>query len=148
MAVLYFAYGSNLDVERMVARVPSARRRGAARLDGHRLAFDKRGADGSGKASLALEAGTSVWGALYAIAPADWPRLDDFEPGYARTKVTVVSRGRWLTAQTYVAVHRTRRPVPFDWYKRLVLDGARAHRLPAAYLAALARRPALRDPDA
>jgi gamma-glutamylcyclotransferase len=36
---------------------------------------------------------------------------------------------------------------PYDWYKALVIAGAREHGLPADYIAALAAAPAKPDPD-
>ena len=38
--MLYFAYGSNLDVQQMALRCPRARKLGRARLDGYELKFD------------------------------------------------------------------------------------------------------------
>ena len=37
-------------------------------------------------------------------------------------------------------------PVPFDWYCALVLEGAREHGLPEAYVAELASQRCKRDP--
>jgi len=37
--------------------------------------------------------------------------------------------------------------VPFDWYKALVIEGAKYHKFPAAYLAAIEAVPSLADPD-
>lgn len=47
--IYYFAYGSNMLTERLIARTPSARPVGTSLLPGHRLTFHKRGRDGSGK---------------------------------------------------------------------------------------------------
>jgi gamma-glutamylcyclotransferase len=60
MRVRYFAYGSNLDLARMRARAPAVGLIGPALLQGMRLAFDKRGGDGSGKANLAEDAASHV----------------------------------------------------------------------------------------
>ena len=144
---LYFAYGSNLVVARMRERVPSARPLGRARLDGRRLCFDKRGRDGSGKANLRPHATSHVWGALYSLDPNDWPALDACERGYARVEVEVVTdAGERLTAETYVARVHTDLPVAFDWYKALLVAGAREHDLPEDYVALLASLPASPDP--
>ena len=71
----YFAYGSNMSSLRLRERIPSARSLGAARLAGWRLAPNKRGRDGSGKANLVVDANSVVWGVLYQLVAADWPRL-------------------------------------------------------------------------
>ena len=144
---LYFAYGSNLLSQRMSERVPSARPAGTAWLDDHLLSFGKRGRDGSGKATLVVEPGSRVWGALYCIDPEHWERLDGFEPGYARVAKDVVSErhGR-LSATTYIAPETANEPIAFAWYKRLIVDGAREHGLPAAYVSELERLPARSAP--
>jgi gamma-glutamylcyclotransferase (GGCT)/AIG2-like uncharacterized protein YtfP len=148
VATLYFAYGSNLKLEQMRARVPSARVFGKARLRNRRLSLDKRGVDGSGKANLHEDGRACVWGVLYSFDPADWEVLDRYEPGYARVAVEVVTEeGEAVSAETYVARRLTRDPVAFDWYKRRLVEGAREHGLPADYVAALEGLPERPDPD-
>jgi gamma-glutamylcyclotransferase (GGCT)/AIG2-like uncharacterized protein YtfP len=144
---LYFAYGSNLSASRMTERVPSARIVAAARADGRRLSLGKQGRDGSGKATLIDSPEAFVWGVVYAIDPRDWRRLDRFEHGYARVSVLVTwERERHVAATTYVAPEAAPDPTAFDWYKRLIVDGAREHGLPAAYVAELERLPERHDP--
>jgi hypothetical protein len=133
----YFAYGSNMALSRMLARAPSARPEGAARLPGFRLCCDKLGADGSGKANLREDAAAFVWGALYAVDPGDLERLDRHETGYERVTVEVGWRDARVAAHTYRSARTTPDPVPFAWYKRLVIDGAREHGLPADWILAL-----------
>jgi hypothetical protein len=137
MTARYFAYGSNMALSRMRARAPSAQPEGAARLPGFRLSCDKLGADGSGKANLLPDAASAVWGALYAVHPDDLARLDRHEPGYQRVLVEVCWRDARVAAHVYRATRTTRDPVPFAWYKRLVIDGAREHGLPADWIRAL-----------
>jgi hypothetical protein len=133
----YFAYGSNMALSRMIARAPSARSEGAARLPGFRLACDKLGTDGSGKANLRPDAASEVWGVLYTVLPDDLAGLDRHEAGYERVRVEVCWRGARVAADTYRSTRTTRDPVPFAWYKRLVVEGAREHRLPADWIRAL-----------
>lgn len=146
VSALYFAYGSNLKIARLRARVASARVVAPARLDDFRLALDKRGSDGSGKANLIRASGAQVWGVLYELAPGDWGALDGHEPGYARTRVRVLAEQRTLDSWTYVAQLLTEEPVAFDWYKRLILEGAREQGLPDAWLATLEALPERPDP--
>ena len=144
MDPLYFAYGSNLSLSRMTARVPSARPRGTAALPGYRLTLDKRSRDGSGKANLRPEAESRVFGALYVIDALHWPDLDACEPGYERLEVQVRMADRWHAAWTYLSRDLTEDPVPYDWYKRLIVEGAAEHGLPAewqGWLRGLASRP-------
>ena len=83
---VYFAYGSNLDPERLRARVPGARLVGAARLRGYALVFASRpaasgfGFDGRpGVANIVPRPGAVVFGALYGLTPAALRDLDLFE---------------------------------------------------------------------
>lgn len=147
MTALYFAYGSNLSPERMRKRVASATAQGPARLAGRRLCFDKRGRDGSGKANLRDDPSAHVWGALYSFELEAWLRLDGFEPGYERVEVQVEWRGQSRAAQTYVSRQWTSDPVPTAAYKRLVVEGARSHGLPAEWIRWLESLPERPDPS-
>lgn len=143
----YFAYGSNLKPDRMRSRIESARVVTRARLAGFRLALDKSGRDGSGKANMKRDDGAHVWGVVYRIDLAHWPLLDTFERGYARIEMGVETEtGEALGVQTYVALDLTDDPVAYDWYKRLLVDGAREHGLPVDYVEALERLPQRPDP--
>ena len=145
---LYFAYGSNMLSRRMCARIPSARAVGTAWIDEHRLSLAKAGRDGSGKATLVADPDACVWGVLYAIDPAHWKKLDDFEPGYTRTALVVTTRSRErVGASTYLAPPTASDPVAFAWYKRFIVDGAREHGLPAPYVESLRRLPERPDPN-
>ena len=137
MRALYFAYGSNLSLARMRERVPSARVVGPGLLRGAGLRLDKRGADGSGKANLATDRDACVWGVAYRLAVADWDDLDAVETGYSRVTVQLELFGRSVSAQTYRSERLTADPVAFDWYKRLIVEGARQHGLPDAYISLL-----------
>ena len=141
MDPLYFAYGSNLSRARMTARVPSARVRGAACLEGFRLTLDKRSVDGSGKANLRSAVDARVHGALYELRAAHWRDLDACEPGYRRERVEVVALGLRLEAWTYISSDLTSEPVAYEWYKRLIIDGAAEHGLPEDWRRWLERLP-------
>jgi gamma-glutamylcyclotransferase (GGCT)/AIG2-like uncharacterized protein YtfP len=146
---LYFAYGSNLSFERMSERVPSAQVVCAARVAGRRLSLGKRGRDGSGKATLVEAPEASVWGVVYRIDLDHWPRLDRYERGYARIRVPLVSvRAEPIAATTYLAPETAPDPTAFAWYKRLIVNGAREHGLPAAYVAMLEGLPERAAPGA
>lgn len=163
--VLVFAYGSNLLPARLQARTPSARVRSVAWLPGHRLAFDKRGADGSGKCHVVPAPGERVFGVVYSIdGPGELAVLDRIEGvgiGYRRVAVTVHCEPAQGGAAGRAAVPATCRAelymalpeaigeplVPFDWYRELVLAGARHHGLPTAHCEAIAAVSCVTDPD-
>ncbi|HEY5657265.1 MAG TPA: gamma-glutamylcyclotransferase family protein, partial [Myxococcota bacterium] len=130
MRAYYFAYGSNLDLERMRARIPEVRVIGPALLPGMRLTFDKRGGDGSAKANLSEDAASHVWGVVYALDWSQLTMLDAFEPDYERARVSVERNGARLAAETYISTLRASGLEARAWYKQLVVDGARAQGLP------------------
>ena len=137
MSGLYFAYGSNMSTPRLRARLPHAKPQGRSWLDGHRLACNKRGKDGSGKANVVLSDSKRAWGVLFRIQPADWSTLDQFEVGYRREPRDVyTSASESVEAQLYIANSPERDDVPpFDWYRDYCLAGAREHALPATTIA-------------
>ena len=139
---LYFAYGSNLCETRLRELAPSAIARGAAQAIGFALRLDKLGADGTAKANLHSAPGGVVWGAVYAIDPADWTRIDVRERGYARIEIEVILANRQRAlAQTYHSDRLTDASAA-AWYKQLIVAGARGHGLPADWCAWLDGLPA------
>lgn len=144
-----FAYGSNLDATRVVSRVPSARVVGRASLAGYELRFHKRGwDDGTGKAD-AYHAGDDaslVHGVVYEVAESELPDLDVHETGYERLQVRLevdTPAGPCaLEAWVYLALPEVIDEclVPTARYLAHVLDGARAHGLPATLLERLERQ--------
>ncbi len=129
----YFAYGSNLLTQRLVARCPSARAIGPAVLDGHSLRFAKYSwMDGSGKATIAA-GDDQVQGMLFEMAMVDHAALDAIEgvgKGYDRWEgVEVLADNRPTTAVTYIASDPRDALRPFDWYLALILAGAQQHGL-------------------
>lgn len=147
-AHFYFAYGSNLHPLRMTERLGAPQLLGRFALAGWARVFDKRGRDGSGKATL-VPADAVVHGALYALTAADKRRLDGIEglgTGYDEMELEFPGFG---SASAYVARTDARASglTPFDWYLGLVLAGARYLRFPASELAELAALPCVPDPD-
>jgi len=144
--VLYFAYGSNMKTERMTKRVPSAKVVGQARILDKRMVCNKKSIDGSGKANLMDCPGGVVWGVLYEVSEDDLPKLDEAEGGYKRVEIEMLDeQGHPTTIQTYVSDELTTEPVPYDWYKALIVEGAQEHRLPEDYLRLLEGLPAKPD---
>lgn len=152
--MLCFAYGSNLSICRLQARLASARFVAVATLTEHRLMFHKRSrVDGSAKcdAWFTGEARDRVYGMVAAIEEEEKPRLDAIEGlglGYEEKQVSVLTdRGETLEAQMYFATDIKNGLLPFDWYRQHVLIGAREHRLPADYVAMIESVRVKADPD-
>jgi len=151
----YFAYGSNMLTERLRQRCPTAVPVRPASVTGYAIAFHKRSnRDASGKATLHPAPSATVHGVLFEIDKADRHGLDEAEGvgnGYARLDdFAVVAGGLTRTVTTYIATdsHIDADLTPFDWYRALIVAGAREHALPADYGARLAEVPAAADADA
>jgi len=149
----YFAYGSNMSVRRISARVNSACAIDTAVLHEHRLGFRKAGRDGSAKCDVEHtgHSGHSVIGVLFKLQFADIQILDRFEglgKGYERKHVTVqANMGSVVNALTYYATDIDVSLSPYHWYKQHVLAGAREHRLPDDYIQMIESVVAIHDPD-
>jgi len=151
---LYFAYGSNLHPRRLGQRVASAVALGSAALDGHVLRFHKQGRDGSGKcdAMWTGRPGDVVLGALYRLEAPDVVALDGIEGvgrGYETHDVRVRVGAAEIEAFTYraAATFIDATLLPWDWYKALVLAGARHHRFGDDYVRAIEAVASRVDPD-
>ena len=137
-----FAYGSNMCSGRFRAYGVSPEEVGrAAVLPGHRLQFNKKSTDDkSGKANIAAQPGSDVWGVLYTVSDADLDKLDKGEGGYRRVRLSLCLTDNTNTdAWVYIAKKPTNDPAlrPYTWYKRFLVEGAREHSLPAEYIAEL-----------
>jgi len=143
MTVLYFAYGSNMSTERMSSRASSAKTVGRARIPDKRLVYNKRSKDGSGRANLVDSPGDEVWGVLYEVETDQLVALDRTEGGYERQEVSVITeQGQTIQAVVYISDQLTDTPIPYDWYKQLIVSGAREHQLPEHYIELLEALPA------
>ena len=136
----YFAYGSNLWQPRLECRVGAVRVMGVAILSDHALHWHKRSKDGSGKCDIVPATGDEVIGVVYALDETQLEALDRAEgvgAGYDRHDVQVELSGQSMTAAAYIATQVDDALLPYDWYRHLVLAGARRHGLPADYIARL-----------
>ena len=75
---LYFAYGSNMNLNQMAFRCPDAEVVDTVRLEGYRLAFCMNGG-GNGVATILPEEGSYVDGVLWRISERDERHLDHYE---------------------------------------------------------------------
>ena len=137
---------------RLRDRVASARPLGVARLRGHMLVWNKRGRDGSGKCSVIASGRDKdlVWGVLFELEAREKSALDRVEGlgcGYDEGTVEVMCNGATVQASTYLATDTDDSLRPYDWYKELVVAGAREHRLTHEYIALLESAESIPDSD-
>ena len=148
----YFAYGSNMAVDRLQERVSSVRLIGVYRLASHVLRFHKIGKDGSAKCDAFFTGSRSdvIEGVAFEIDRADVEVLDRIEGrgyGYETKTVRVTDADGDLEAFTYVATDIDEALHPFTWYKNHVLVGATKAGLSHGYVAWIEGVKAVRDPD-
>jgi hypothetical protein len=145
----YLAYGSNLFPPRLSDRIAVHGVAGMVALADTRLAFNKRGADGSGKCTLLSRPGALAYGVVYRIDTGDKATLDRIEGvghGYAVETWHDATLGECFFYRALPAALDDSLS-PFDWYHAYVLNGARCHGLPADYIAAIAAVSCVIDPD-
>jgi len=105
----YFAYGSNMNPERMRKRDVDFLKREHAILEGWRLAFNKIASKNpkEGFANIVKDERCVVEGILYTIQESDIEKIDIYEGypiHYERIKVTVkLNKGEEVESITYVA---------------------------------------------
>ena len=137
---LYFAYGSNINLDQMAYRCPAAQMVGPVVLEGYELLF-RGNANGNGIATIKPKEGQQVYGLLWRITP-DCERSLDLYEGYPHLyeKESVAVRdhaGRQLTVMAYVMTDgdRWRSPaLPSEYYYQGIRDGYRQNGLPLSKL--------------
>lgn len=147
--MLYAAYGSNLHPRRLTQRIASARLITTTFLPDWSLHFHKKSQDGSAKCNI-LRGDNGVHVAIYDITAEDKLVLDRIEGagvGYSSASLSIPGLGD-CTTYTAQPSHIDNSLAPYDWYKELVMMGARAHGFPDNYLACIASTVAHPDPDA
>lgn len=151
MNFLYFAYGSNMLTQRLVARCPSATVLGTATAQNYDLQFSKPSIDGSGKATLVGARDMQTRGVLFEIKRSDLKALDKAEgagKGYDRLDgfdVRLDFEDRAEAVVTYLATKTNAALSPYDWYLGLVVAGAHQHELGKEHIERIRSNPHLVD---
>ena len=145
----YFAYGSNMASSQMAERCPGAVLLGTARLPGYRLAFDAwSNRRGGLVADVLPNPGSDVWGVLWRVTEEHAAALDRYEGvargQYRRETVPVESAaGEAVEAFAYVICDPGEEGPTTEGYRALLLEGAREHGLPPAWVKAIEEVPIL-----
>ena len=132
---LYFAYGSNIDLEQMARRCPAAQVVGPATLENYELAFR-----GSGFATIVPKRGSVVHGLLWSITPLCEQALDRYEGypcHYTKEPVSVrTADGAAVSAMVYImAEPLCRQPaLPSETYYGIIRRGFKENHLSVSSL--------------
>lgn len=153
--MLIFSYGSNMNLNRLTQRVPSAVKLANVFLPGYKLVCNKVSKDGSAKANIVKSdiPGELVWGVLYNIDSKEKPLLDKAEGlglGYNEDTLTFFDLiNNSFSAQVYIADSKSinNHLLPYDWYKEFIVTGAIQNQLPAEYILQLQSIVCITDSD-
>jgi len=145
--MLYFAYGSNLDWERMKERCPSAEFFCKASLPDYRIDFTRKSKKlNCGVSDIIWDEDNKVYGVVYRINEIDLGKLDKREGyipqgdknAYKRIEIMVLeedNREKPITAFTYEVVKKEfGKHKPNRKYKDFIVNGAKFWDLPKEYI--------------
>lgn len=141
--VRYFAYGANMNSERMLERCPSAILVGHAVLPDHRLVFDVPCRFVSGcAANIRWDETQVVHGVLWIISKKDFKVLDARERNYGRILTTVYHpSGIPYDAYIYYCKREGREEPPDESYISSMCKAAVRNNFPKRYTNWLATHP-------
>ncbi|MEM3399905.1 MAG: gamma-glutamylcyclotransferase family protein [Candidatus Micrarchaeia archaeon] len=141
MSILYFAYGSNMDRDRMLKRGVKIFSESIGYIKMWKLVFNKKAPNkGEGYANIVPNKNSKVYGVIYEIEETDILKLDEYEgypTHYDRQAITVIrSDGTEIKAQVYIAKNdmTDTNLKPSKSYMQYILNGARQHNLPEEYI--------------
>lgn len=128
--MLYFAYGSNLNLAQMRVRCPKAKPVGSITLRDSRLVF-------RGVADCAYEPGATIPGGLWRITPECEAALDRYEgvaSGMYRREMVPLTGFDGETEMLLYAMNSTGIMPPSEGYLASIVQGYRDFKLPIKYL--------------
>ena len=123
----YFAYGTNVNRKQMQERCPDSNPFFVATLPNYKLIFVSwtRQWHG-GVASIKSFRGEKVLGAIYEVTEECLRRLDKYEAGYNRLKITVFDEdGTAVEALTYIKSGQLEEAPPSKEYLAIIQQGYR-----------------------
>lgn len=125
---IYLAYGSNINLEQMKRRCPTAKVIGTSNLTDYQLIF--RGARKGAVATIEPSAGGSVPVLLWEITPSDEKSLDHYEGWpflYRKESVNVELNGKIVETMAYVMNTKGRKiGKPGNGYYNTIMAGYNA----------------------
>lgn len=150
-----FAYGSNMNLDRLKKRVPSANKLLNVFIKDYTLKFNKNSKDGSSKANI-IKTGNPddiVWGVIFEIDDSEKANLDKAEglgKGYNESTLSFLDlQNNSHEAQVYIADESSINEElhPYDWYKEYIVSGAKENDLPKEYIEKLEAINFIEDKD-
>lgn len=145
--IFYFAYGSNLLIDKLRLKVPSAEPIHRGFVLDYDLDFVGTSQDNSGRLTLIPAQGKKVPGVIYTINSAERSLLDvdQGQKGYTPFDVIVKSNGHDYKAFAYLIDQKSQPSRPYSWYLDQVIAGAGEQGLGREHLKFLNEQPFVAD---
>ncbi|MEK7129359.1 MAG: gamma-glutamylcyclotransferase family protein, partial [Patescibacteria group bacterium] len=120
---------------RVTPKIGSVIDKGAAKLSGYKIVFNKLSTDKSGKTNIIQDEEAIVWGVIYELAYDQIERLDRIEKGYKRIPIVVDYNNEQIEVDTYLATedYVQENLFPTTEYLELLIQGAKEHNFPQDY---------------
>lgn len=130
--IMYFAYGSNMDVSQMSERCPSAKAIGVGRLNGYQFSLDSVGA-----ATVIEQQHAFVWGVVWEIDGKDLAVLDRYEGVrahcYSHTFVSVECDNQQHSVLVYISNREANHGARRSHYLDRIISAADHWQFPENY---------------
>ena len=135
---LYFAYGSNINLDQMAHRCPDALPVGPVMLENYELLF-RGSSENGGVATIRPKQGSYVYGLLWKLTPPCEKALDFYEgwPNlYRKESLTVFdANGKAVSVMAYVMNDSRMVPsIPWESYYNGIHEGFLQNNLPVKHL--------------
>lgn len=136
--VYYFAYGSNMDINRLFKRCPDAEIVGTGYIIGYKLNF-RTNSSKKGVANIEVLDNNILTGIIYKISMKDLLILDKCEghpTTYKRTNIKMYCRktDKEFMGITYIMQGNRKENLPTDEYLGYLLNGCKQFGLSANYI--------------
>jgi len=133
MSTLYAAYGSNMNIEQMSMRCPTAKKLGVGYLNGFKLVFGGRANNAVATIEAVKNTNTEISRVpivLWSLESSDEAALDKYESVphfYHKTTVSVIIKDTGETVECMVYIMNTgySHGVPSGGYFDIILEGYR-----------------------
>lgn len=147
--ILYFAYGSNMNLQQMKERCPHSEKLGIGYMEDAEVYFPSFYEPwDSGMAGYKKSPGNIMWGVLFELDHRDLEVMRDYEdyvPGrdskennYEEVFVDIFFKDKFVKCMTYEScITGTYKPSPA--YLKTIVDGAVDNNLPADYIEKLSK---------
>jgi len=143
---LYFAYGFNLNLEKINQKCTKPRVLGIARLAGHKIGFYEHSVIWDGAVETVVpDTHSEVWGVVYQLESYAWDQLDNCEDvrldgtgEYFHYPVELLDKqNKVIEASMYKKARLGEAKQPSTEYLNIIIEGAKKQGLPESYIGVL-----------